>query len=256
MLLFSSSLISPSLKLTVGERVSSAGSVDLFLLGHMCWAYVIARPCASALKINVNPYLILFLGTLPDIDILLTSFGVQHRTITHSLVFWSIAFLPIFIKYRKRSIPYFVALAQHIILGDFMVGYTQPLWPISSLKLGSGLYLLSVTNMALEITGLVIFLVLLRFNGDSRVVFGVRKHNLLSIAPLIPLVAFLLVAQNIDSSQMSGDESAINLPPKLENRILRSGFLPVIVVSHAILLSSLAISLVQGSRALLYKKAV
>jgi membrane-bound metal-dependent hydrolase YbcI (DUF457 family) len=208
------------------------------------------------LKTRVNPYVVLLLGALPDMDLFFASFGVQHRTVTHSLIFWPVVFIPVFVKYRKQSIPYFVALTQHIVLGDLIVNYVKPFWPISSVKLGLGLNLMSLGNIVIEIAGLIIFLMLLRFKGDYKLMFGVKKHNLLSIAPLIPLVMFLLVAQNVDPSLILGQESAIDLSPRLGNRIMLNNFLPVIVVAHLVLACSLVISLVQGSRAVIYKSAV
>ena len=223
----------------------------------MCWAYVTAKSCSSALKVSVNPYLILFLGALPDIDLLLAGYGVQHRTITHSLVFWLVVFVPIFIKYRKRGIPYFVALAQHIVFGDYIVNYTRPLWPISSLKFGMSLQLVALENISLEIIGLILFLIWFNFNGDSRLTFGKIKSNLLSVFPLLPLFAFFFfIAQNMDISLLLAHEPTIDLPGKVETKILLSDFLPIIVIGHLILASVLLVSLMQGSRAILHRSAL
>ena len=125
---------------------------------------------------------------LPDVDLLLGVFGVQHRTFTHSLIFWSVAFAPFFLKYRLTAIPYFVAVAQHILLGDLVVGRTSILWPISD-GVGLGLSLLSPITLALEGVGLALFIVLATRDKEP-----LKKCPLKQILVLLPLGGFIAIA--------------------------------------------------------------
>lgn len=227
----------------------------MFLLGHMCWAYVTARSCSSALKVSINPYLVLLLGALPDIDLLLGSYGIEHRTITHSLFFWSMAFVPIFIRYRKRSIPYFIAPIQHILLGDFVVGHTDPFWPLAHFELGLGLRLLSIENVALEAIGLAIFLIWVNRNGDSKILLRPRRQGLLSVIAILPLASFLLFVQSDLPTHIVSEHLQVDKLERSAKWIIRSDAFLFVAIMHLVLLAFLSISLIQGSRALIYKKA-
>jgi membrane-bound metal-dependent hydrolase YbcI (DUF457 family) len=136
-----------------------------------------------------NFYLLLLLGMLPDVDLMLGILDVQHRTLTHSLVFWSAAFVPFFIKFRRVAIPYFVAVTQHILLGDLVVGRTNILWPLSDVRPGLGLSLLSPVTIALEAIGLALLVLLaIRAKEPS------EKCPVKQILVLIPLAAFVAIA--------------------------------------------------------------
>lgn len=126
---------------------------------------------------------------LPDIDLLLGVFEIQHRTITHSVVFWSTAFIPVFVKYKRAAIPYFVGVLQHILLGDLVVGRTDLLRPIADLKLGLGLSLLSPLSLALEAAGLAMLLGIAYKAKEPR-----RSSPILQLLVIIPLAAFVALA--------------------------------------------------------------
>src|SRR5574341_1656177 len=163
----------------------------------MCWAYILGRSCASALKVNVNPYLILALGALPDIDLLLGSVGIVHRGITHSLLFWSIAFIPMFVRYRKRAIPYFFALTQHIFIGDLVVYKTAIFWPLGP-EVGLHFRLFSIENIVLETAGLVAFLLWVNLSSERKKVFAKDRRNLLSLLPIVPIAGFIIFLYQAD----------------------------------------------------------
>jgi membrane-bound metal-dependent hydrolase YbcI (DUF457 family) len=126
---------------------------------------------------------------LPDIDLLLGILDIQHRTLTHSIVFWSFVFAPVFLKYRKLVIPYFVAVIQHILLGDLIVGKTAILWPIADFRPGLGLPILSPIGLALEAVGLALMLVLVISSKRQ-----VKKSPSLLVIAAVPLIAFVLLA--------------------------------------------------------------
>ena len=89
------------------------------------------------------------LSVIPDIDILIPV--LKHRGPTHSIIMACIAFTPIFILYHKKAIPYFIALIQHSLLGDYIAGcQTQLLWPLSTQSFGMGINIISKTNITIE----------------------------------------------------------------------------------------------------------
>jgi membrane-bound metal-dependent hydrolase YbcI (DUF457 family) len=126
---------------------------------------------------------------VPDIDLLLGVLEIQHRTITHSVVFWSVAFIPFFVKYRQAAVPYFVAAVQHILLGDLVVGRTDILWPIADVRLGLGLSLLSPISLALEAAGLALLLGIAYKAKEPK-----RASPALTVLVIFPLAAFVLLA--------------------------------------------------------------
>lgn len=76
--------------------------------------------------------------------------------------------------YRKRAVPYFLALIQHIVIGDYLTGGTQFLWPISSNLYGLDIGISSLTNIALE---LVIFLISIAVMFKTKDVLLLVKHH-------------------------------------------------------------------------------
>ncbi|MGH9992660.1 MAG: metal-dependent hydrolase [Nitrososphaera sp.] len=217
-------------------------------MGHACWAYVTARLVSRPLGVRPNIYLLLILGILPDIDLIFGSLGVQHRTLTHSIVFWSILFVPFFVKHRATSIPYFVALIQHILIGDLIVGKTSILWPIADLKIGLGLTILSPVNLVLEGAGLAVFAALI-FGKDRLFLFGPRKPGVLAVLVIVPLAGFVVFVSG------GGQLGAILLEHSdakyLERSIpslLSSGYLQAAIAMHLGLLSILILPFLQHSR--------
>ncbi len=224
----------------------------MLLLGHMCWAYIVGRSCASALKVNVNPYMILALGALPDIDLLLGSLGIVHRGLTHSLLFWSIVFIPVFVRYRKRAIPYFIALTQHIFIGDLVVNRTTIFWPFGP-EVGLNFRLFSIENIVLEAAGLVAFLLWVNLSSERKKFFARDRRNLLSLLPIVPIAGFIIFLYQADLPivfQFEGEFSHID---KIAALVLRKTLFPFVLATHLILLAFLSISFIQGSRALIKK---
>jgi membrane-bound metal-dependent hydrolase YbcI (DUF457 family) len=84
----------------------------------IAWALIPGVKRAGKLVIPA----ILVLGILPDADLFLESIGVLHRTVTHSFFFWIILFVPFFLIYRLKTIPYFVAVVQHFAFGRLIDG--------------------------------------------------------------------------------------------------------------------------------------
>ena len=133
----------------------------MFAVGHMAIAYLLGKGSSKSLRIKLNIPILLVLSILPDIDIIydfLTGSEI-HRGPTHSIVVSALAFIPIFIIYRKKAIPYFLALISHPLIGDFFIGgKLQLFWPFQQRQYGLhelGSYYIGIfspVNIALELT--------------------------------------------------------------------------------------------------------
>ena len=159
----------------------------------MAIAYLLGKGSSKKLHININIPLLLVLSILPDVDIIydfLTGSNI-HRGPTHSVVVAAVAFIPIFIIYRKKAIPYFLALISHPLIGDFFIGgKLQLFWPISTQQFGLhelGSYYININspvNITLELSLFVIATLVLYKSGDWKVFFKADKTNLVLIIPI------------------------------------------------------------------------
>lgn len=159
----------------------------------MALAYLLGKGSSKALHTKINIPVLLVLSILPDSDIIYDFLiGAEiHRGPTHSIIFAAIVFIPIFIRYRKTAIPYFLALISHSLIGDFLIGgKLQLLWPLSNSQFGLselGSYnfdIFSPENMVLEVTLFVAASVILYKSGDWKVFFRADKTNLVLIIPI------------------------------------------------------------------------
>jgi membrane-bound metal-dependent hydrolase YbcI (DUF457 family) len=132
------------------------------------------------------------LSIIPDIDIIFDLFtrAQIHRGPTHSVIVAIVAFIPFFVIYRKKAVPYFLALISHSLIGDLPGGGLQLLWPISNAKFGFPIRI-SVFNPLSVLVELVLFvfaLLVLNRSGDWRVFFSSGKSNLLLIIPIFTVL--------------------------------------------------------------------
>jgi membrane-bound metal-dependent hydrolase YbcI (DUF457 family) len=159
----------------------------------MAIAYLLGKGSSKKLRVNLKIPILLVLSILPDVDIIydfLTGSQI-HRGPTHSIVVATIAFIPIFIIYRKKALPYFLALISHPLIGDFFIGgKLQLFWPFSTAQYGLhelGSYYIAITdpvNIALEVSLFVIATLVLYKSGDWKVFFKSNKTNLVLIIPI------------------------------------------------------------------------
>jgi membrane-bound metal-dependent hydrolase YbcI (DUF457 family) len=159
----------------------------------MAIAYLLGKGASKKLHVNINIPILLVLSILPDVDIIydfLTGSNI-HRGPTHSVVVAAVAFIPIFIIYRKKAIPYFLALISHPLIGDFFIGgKLQLFWPLSTQRFGLhelGSYYVGITdpvNIALELSLFVIATLVLYKSGDWKVFFKANKTNLILVIPI------------------------------------------------------------------------
>jgi membrane-bound metal-dependent hydrolase YbcI (DUF457 family) len=165
----------------------------LFAVGHMALAYLLAKPAAKFLKVNLNIPLLLVLAVIPDIDLLL--FPSLHRGPTHSLVMAAILFIPVFFMFGRKAAPYFLALASHAALADFLIGgQLMLLWPVTQMEFGLhelGSYYIGVVdpvNVALEACLFAVAFGALCLSGDIRQFWTRKKSNLPVAAPVLAMV--------------------------------------------------------------------
>jgi membrane-bound metal-dependent hydrolase YbcI (DUF457 family) len=160
-----------------------------FGVGHMALGYILGKGSTKLLKTNLNIPLVLTLSVIPDIDILLEHVDalgpiLRHRGPVHSFVVSLIIFIPIFIVYRKRAVPYFIALVQHSLIGDYLTGgQLQLFWPITQQQYGMATCILSVQNIVLEWILFAASIVVLLKSRDVFVLFQPHLSNLILLVP-------------------------------------------------------------------------
>ena len=163
----------------------------------MAIAYLLGKASAKPLHLKPNIPLLLVLSIIPDIDIIFDWFTQSqlHRGPTHSIVVAIIVFIPIFIIYRKKAIPYFLALISHSLIGDFFIGgQLQLLWPFSTTQFGFhelGFYYISIfspINIAIELILFTIATLVLCKTNDWQVFFKSNKSNLVLIIPIFTVL--------------------------------------------------------------------
>lgn len=209
----------------------------MFFLGHMAWAYVWAVMFTGKRGGKLFIPAVLMLGTLPDVDIFLQIFGVGHQTFTHSLFFWFVIFAPFLVVFRLRAIPYLAAVVQHFAFGDFLVGNVMILWPFSPLRFGLKFPMLSIVDVALEITGLLLAAGIVYFNGDLRRLLSVEVRNVAMFLPFLAVLSSMLFF-------------AVDVPlVPLVAHIWVSKLIATIVLTHLLFVILLAVPTAQGLRA-------
>ena len=168
----------------------------MFAVGHLSLGYLFAKGSAKLLKQEVNLPLVFLFSMIPDVDILIP--GVEHRTITHSIITATVIFIPLFIRYRSKAIPYFAALAQHSLIGDFITGGAQAqgaqlLSPITSTWYGLPICIFSQTNIILEWSSFVAAgAVMLKTKDIQKLLKNHMLHPHLSVLTLTVLLPSLL----------------------------------------------------------------
>lgn len=161
----------------------------MFAVGHMALAYLLGKSSAKLLKANLNIPLIMVLSIVPDADILLEPLGLcgLHRGPTHSLITALIIFIPFFALYRRKAVPYFLALISHSLISDFLIGGQLMLfWPLSSALFGLHDYvnIWSPVNIALESALFAVSTAVMFKTGDLSSFFRNKKSNLLLAIPI------------------------------------------------------------------------
>jgi hypothetical protein len=105
-------------------------------------------------------------------------------------------FTPFFAFYGKKAVPYFLALAQHALIGDYVTSGTmrvQLFWPLTNQSYGLGITIRSQTNVALEWIAFLAAIIIMVKTRDIVKFFQAHKSNLLLAIPtfttLLPTLA-------------------------------------------------------------------
>jgi hypothetical protein len=157
-----------------------------FAVGHLALGYLLGTFSARLLKTKINIPIALALSIIPDVDILFESLHIpfiMHRGPVHSIITALVIFLPFFLIYRARAIPYFLALVQHFLIGDYLTGGSQLLWPVSSQLYGIGLQITSRTNIIIEWIAFSISTVAMIKTKDIHKFFQAHATNVLLAIP-------------------------------------------------------------------------
>ena len=165
----------------------------MYAVGHLALGYLSGKAASKILKVNINIPLLFFVSVLPDIDLLIP--GLKHRGPMHSMIVFCLLFLPSFIFFGKRAIIYFVALIQHILVGDYLTGGTQLLWPITTnwYGLGLGVKVTSLTNIFVEWVLFLTSIMIMFKTKDAWLLFQRHPSNMILSIPVLTVLlpAFL-----------------------------------------------------------------
>ena len=155
----------------------------------MALAYIIAKPAAKLLKTNLNMPLVMVLSVLPDIDLLVPAF---HRGPSHSVLTALMVFLPVFVLYAEKGLPYFLALTSHSLIGDFLIGgRVQLIWPLSQYAYGNNLLYIRITdpaNIGLELILFAVATVMMFKTRDLFLFFKAKRSNLILTIPIMTVL--------------------------------------------------------------------
>jgi len=164
----------------------------VFAVGHMAIAYLLGKGSGKLLHVSPNVPLLLVLSILPDLDILVSpSF---HRGPTHSVIMAIIVFLPVLYFYRRKAVPYLLALASHAVIADLVIGGDIMLfWPLSTAKIClpapfPDISIYSPVNIALEFSLFIVATVVMWKTRDIRTFFHRDASNLLLAIPVLTVL--------------------------------------------------------------------
>jgi membrane-bound metal-dependent hydrolase YbcI (DUF457 family) len=144
--------------------------------------YLVAKLTAQATETRMNIPLVLTLSVIPDIDILLPF--VEHRGPFHSIVMATVIFVPILVLYGKGGFPYYAALVQHSLLGDYISGgRVQLLWPLTRGFFGIEISIASPTSITLEWLTFLTAVVIMLKTKDMQTLFQPHNSNLVLAIP-------------------------------------------------------------------------
>jgi membrane-bound metal-dependent hydrolase YbcI (DUF457 family) len=121
------------------------------------------------------------LSILPDTDILIPR--LTHRGATHSLIIIILASTPFLIRYGIRTIPYLLAVAQHAFLGDYLLGGSELLWPITRTTYGIDWSLYGWQSLILEWGAFLVSAAVMLKTRDIATLLKPEKANLLLFLP-------------------------------------------------------------------------
>ena len=154
----------------------------MYAVGHLALGYLFGKAAEKLLNLKVNLPLLFLASIISDIDLLIP--GLEHRGPTHSLIILTLFSLPLFAIYGKNTAPYFIALTQHSLIGDYLTGGVQLLWPLTGHMYGATLEVASLTNVVLEWGFFLTSLTIMLKTKDVQILFSKHPCNLLLSVPV------------------------------------------------------------------------
>lgn len=159
----------------------------MFAVGHVALGYLSGKATSKLLNARISIPLLFLVSILPDIDFLI---GLEHRGPTHSIILQTIAFIPIFLIYKKQAAPVFAALIQHSLVGDLLAGAggAQILWPVTSQWYGTQICVTNTISISLEWAAFTAFMAIFWITRDLKSLFQHHQSNLLLTIPVLAVV--------------------------------------------------------------------
>ena len=144
----------------------------------------------------MNMPFVFIVSVIPDFDLLLSPF-LDHRGPTHSLLFALIVFLPFLVRYKKKTIPYFVAFLSHSIIGDIYFTGIQLFWPFSTDRINffSTISIRGGISVVLELVFFVVSITVMILNKDFQKLFANKKNRIYWLIPFLVVLGPLLIGQ-------------------------------------------------------------
>ncbi len=177
----------------------------MFAIGHFALGYLTGKGSSKLTKTDVNLPLLLVVSVLPDIDLILQNLNMglfMHRGPTHSIITITVFMIPLFILYRKKALPYFIAALSHPIIGDLPTGGVELLWPASQHWFGDSIIpMASFVEVAAELALFAVATSLMFWRGDLKRLLQPKTHNMyLLVAAATVLVPLLELGRGLDAS--------------------------------------------------------
>lgn len=145
--------------------------------------YLVGKASSKLLKTDLNIPLVFALSVVSDADILIR--GLEHRGPAHSIITALLIFIPLLAVYRRKAVPYLLALVSHSLIGDILTGGNiQLLWPISLQKYGFALSIRSPLSMASEWVLFLTSTVVIIRTKDIAKLIQLRYSNLILVLPM------------------------------------------------------------------------
>jgi membrane-bound metal-dependent hydrolase YbcI (DUF457 family) len=155
--------------------------------------YILAKTSSKVLRVKINLPLIFLLSILPDIDLLIP--GLNHRGPTHSIIITTAIFVLFFVYYRTQAAPFYVAIMQHGLIGDYLSGGgIQLLWPLTTGFYGLNLALVSQTSVSIELVSFVVAIAVLFITKDMAVLFKSKKENIVLLLPEAAILGSIYIS--------------------------------------------------------------
>lgn len=204
----------------------------------MALAYLInrtARVSSRYQKSGQISIILLFIAAIiPDADFIFYGF-IGHHTVTHSIIFWSVAYLPLFLRWRMKILPYYLATLSHI-LGDLLLGkppvfyglWDQPLGPaydFAVASLSQAQFMLA--RSLLDFFTVVLFLIARKQDPERGGMLGSDRNAVVAL----PALAFLIISISIASHMQGG----VILPGTPQDWPMFAATYSILAISHALI---------------------